>query len=394
MQITSLLSLAALVASPVLGSALDKRQFSNGTNSVSSSASRVSGSASILPIGTGRTNSSSSSTRPTTTTTSTRTTTTTGTATNRATVTVIQPVSVIIVPIVVSTTSRTTVVGGATTVVVSPVYTTSTSTVRVTAQATTCPAVVSTRTVTATVCPVTSSARPATTSSTRPATTSSTRPATTSSSRPATTSSTRPATTSSTRPATTSSTRPAATSSSVRPTTTTAVATAANGPANCPFPSRAAAATLFPNLIVPVQRANPSTSYGTQYIGVVRSGQDLLIQFDVPTTRTYTLELALPIKSQLTTSDYTLTGDARFAVARLPQTIRSSTNYAQISPNPDTLAYTTFTALQGQQNLQIVLPNQQGTAGTTATYIVRSVSGASLTAFFDYNCPVVGIVLV
>ena len=335
MQLSSALTLAALVASPVLA------QFTNGT----SSSRPANGTASILPIGT------STTTRSTTTT------------TVRPTVTVIQPVvSVIVVPVVVSTVTRTTVIGGVTTVAVSPVFSTTTSTVRVTAAATTCP-VATTRTVTATVCPATTSLRAATTTtSTRPPTTSSTRPATT---------------TTSTRPATTSS---------IRPTATT-------GNANCAFPARAAAATLFPNLIVPVQRANPSTSYGTQYFGNIRPGQDIVIQFDVPTTRTYSLQIALPPKSQLTTSNYDLTGDARFAVARVPQTIRSSTTYGQLTANPDTLSYTTFTAAQNQQNLQVILPNPAGVAGTTATYIIRSVSGATLNAFFDYNCPVVGIVL-
>ncbi|BFZ58389.1 hypothetical protein PYCC9005_005451 [Savitreella phatthalungensis] len=355
MQLTGILALASTLSCVAAQAAYDhplaRRQapVSNSTVSAVTSSTTSFGLGAIPASSSTRRSSSIASTRRTTTTTTTQ---------RGTTVTVTRPVVQTVIQVyVVSYVTRTTTVGGGAgvagtpQVVVSPVLATTTRTSSVTVPATfVCPAPTATVTVTA--------------------------PAST----PRTTTATTPTTA-----RTTSSTTTARTSTPATPAGTTYK--------NCLPPARAAAATSFPNLIVPVQRANPSRSYGTQYFVDVRPGQDVIVQFDIASGSTKQVALALPPASQLVTSSYTVTGDGKFAIARLPKGITAGTTFANAGANLDTLTYTNFTAATNNQNLQVILPNQQIASGSTA-FVIRSVSGATLRVFEDFNCAVAGVVLV
>lgn len=159
-------------------------------------------------------------------------------------------------------------------------------------------------------------------------------------------------------------------------------------PVNCKAPSIAEPYILFPGLIIPIRSDHANTSYGTQYTASIDAGQQVVLQYNVKTSGTCQVALALPPLNELTTSSYTLGGDNIFSLARLPVSVDSTFKYSGL---PTDLDYTTFTAVAGTT---VMVTSFNCVAGTPATFVLRAFSGASLTAFFDFNCPYVGLVIV
>lgn len=171
--------------------------------------------------------------------------------------------------------------------------------------------------------------------------------------------------------------------------TATPATKGAFSPATCTAPNVAAYPTIFPGLIIPVQPKNPAVSYGTQYSAVINADQEVVFQFDVKKSGTCALTFGLPPKDQLTTSSWSVSGDAQFSIAKSSMSVDQGLSYAEL---PTDLVFNDFTAIQSATSA--IGSTFECVAGTTATFVVKSKNGAATSFFEDYNCPAVGIFLV
>lgn len=150
---------------------------------------------------------------------------------------------------------------------------------------------------------------------------------------------------------------------------------------------------IFPNLLVPVQPANPSMAYGTVYIPEVFAAQPLEVSFPVDANAGATCELwfylpGTPNDPGNHISSYTLSGARQFAAQLLSGQITIGTTFASrpapVGPSyPFTLAETSS---------KKILSTSCSTTGQQAFEV--TAIGDSYAKWFEANvAPYVGIVL-
>lgn len=131
---------------------------------------------------------------------------------------------------------------------------------------------------------------------------------------------------------------------------------------------------------------NATKPFGTQYTAAIKPGQDVVFQWTVQSSATYSVALALPTNST-GTSLWSLSGNPGFSLARLPNAVDNSLTYSSV---PQDLTYYDFTAIPGSTTT--IGGTIDFEAGSTATFILRSQSDSRL-SFFERQCPLVGLLL-
>ena len=176
--------------------------------------------------------------------------------------------------------------------------------------------------------------------------------------------------------------------------TLSAVTAQNTGPSNCSPPRHVSGDTLFPWLIVPVQRGQPDTAFGTQKSITAYPGQDVIIQYTVQNPRpqgTCSLQLALP--PGLTS--WTLTGDRVIQVKKIQQQITTSTTWNNLGDIDNQGQWQTITANPNQNNLQVIFSDLQCDPGNLLTFAIRAPNaGTKLDVFENNACPTTGVVVI
>ena len=165
---------------------------------------------------------------------------------------------------------------------------------------------------------------------------------------------------------------------------------AQDGPANCQAPANVNGNTLYPWLILPVQQSHPDTAYGSQLNVQPRPGQDVILQYYVPSPRpdgVCSLQFALPPNRAIT-----LGGDRVFKIKKWTKQAGYDSTWNSVGGiSDDGWSYITANADQG--NLQIALNNVDCQAGQTVSFVIRSASTATLDVFENRSCATSGLVV-
>ncbi|KAK8054839.1 hypothetical protein PG993_000066 [Apiospora rasikravindrae] len=159
-----------------------------------------------------------------------------------------------------------------------------------------------------------------------------------------------------------------------------------NIPGSCPGGVRNAGELTTPNLIIPVDSAQPSKAPGTSFNGQISSTVSSVFNFDIPQAlqgKTCTVKFLFPEKSTLETSDFSFSGSGALDFAKLSKGVDKSASFASLP------------AVGTALGSQTVKPGNAYTVGSfpcpagDAVAIKMSGSGTSLTFFEDYNpCPI------
>lgn len=145
----------------------------------------------------------------------------------------------------------------------------------------------------------------------------------------------------------------------------------------------------YPHLIIPVNSESPDTAYGTQYFGYINSENSTIFTFDIPSSysgSTCSLIFLLPLKSQLETSNYTLSGSGTIEVLQLDSGVSTSTTYNTVPEVEEDLGAFSLTA-----GSSMVIATTACAAGETVSYEIKSNGDYSLTFFEDWNPSPLGL---
>jgi hypothetical protein len=181
--------------------------------------------------------------------------------------------------------------------------------------------------------------------------------------------------------------KPASAQQSSASPASTAPASATNGKA-CPAALTGAYQT--PHAIIPINKDQPSTSYGTQYNPDFSPSKSTIFTFDVPASyagKQCSLVFLFPKKSDLQTSDFTTSGSGGLSFDLLK------------SPAPLSVSYATCPAVMSHLgDVPSAMPGNSYTvnsyacpAGTTQSVLVSSTGGLSLNFFEDWNPSPIGV---
>ncbi|TKA63000.1 hypothetical protein B0A49_08887 [Cryomyces minteri] len=177
--------------------------------------------------------------------------------------------------------------------------------------------------------------------------------------------------------------------------------TADNCKTGCPAPPPAPAPTPktcppeltgnweYPHLIVPVDSSKPDTALGTSYNGTISSKISSIYNFDVPaadTGKTCSLVFLLPKKTELETSDFTLSGTGAIDFGMLSSAATAGTTYDSI---PSTAKdYGVTTVVPGNAYTIATFPCP---AGERVSYKASAKDNTCLNYFQDYNPSPIGL---
>ena len=145
-------------------------------------------------------------------------------------------------------------------------------------------------------------------------------------------------------------------------------------------PTALTGAYQTPHAIIPVNKDQPSTSYGTQYFAYMSSSNSTIFNFDIPSSyagKQCSVIFLFPKKSDLQTSDFTMSGSGGIKFDQLS------------SPAPLSVSYASCPAVKS--NLGMVDNVTPGNsymvstgacqAGTTLSILASSTGGLSLSYF-------------
>ncbi|KAF7193068.1 putative glucan endo-1,3-beta-glucosidase eglC [Pseudocercospora fuligena] len=182
---------------------------------------------------------------------------------------------------------------------------------------------------------------------------------------------------------------------SAKPSTlvTKASSSAASAPsstaASSGCPTNLKGAFEYPHLLVPVDSANPSKAYGTQYNATISSTKSSIFNFDIHPEhagKTCSLVFLFPEQKDLTTSAFTFNGKGGLSCSKLASPATEQTTYANkpagsgassaISSIAPGNGYTIFT--------------DKCEAGQRVAYEFSSADGLELEYFQDYNPAPIG----
>ncbi|KAK9374187.1 ubiquitin 3 binding protein But2 C-terminal domain-containing protein [Lipomyces chichibuensis] len=177
----------------------------------------------------------------------------------------------------------------------------------------------------------------------------------------------------------------------VVPTTATAIVT--ETPKTTPTSSTCVPSTsLYPNLIIPINSAQPNTALGTGYwANLTKSSteeQDVLLQFDVASKYTGTCELKFMFPDSPVTFPFFLEGDTTIDVYALTSQLTESAtwnNHPSVGELVDTVTLT-----RGQDTF---VKGTTCASGSFQGYLLKCTGNCVIEYFIDYNPPPVGTVL-
>ncbi|KAK9366708.1 ubiquitin 3 binding protein But2 C-terminal domain-containing protein [Lipomyces kononenkoae] len=151
-------------------------------------------------------------------------------------------------------------------------------------------------------------------------------------------------------------------------------------------------ATLYPNLIIPINSATPNTALGTQYwANLTKSAtdeQDVLLQYDVASTYTGTCELKFMFPNSPATFPFFLEGDTTIEIFALTSQLTESAtwnNHPSVGELIDTVTLT-----RGQDTFAT---GTMCASGSYQGYLLKCTGDCTIDFFIDYNPPPVGAVL-
>ena len=114
--------------------------------------------------------------------------------------------------------------------------------------------------------------------------------------------------------------------------TANATSTASSAQASGTCPLNLPSGYLAPHLIVPVNSAAPSQSYGNGYNATISgSGMSTIFNFDIPQSlqgQACTIAFTLPTQAQLQTSSFTTSGSGAIDFKLLSGPAQAGTTYA------------------------------------------------------------------
>ncbi|CAD0095326.1 unnamed protein product [Aureobasidium vineae] len=138
-----------------------------------------------------------------------------------------------------------------------------------------------------------------------------------------------------------------------------------------------------PHAIIPVNKDQPSTSYGTQYFAYLSSSNSTVFNFDVPASysgKQCSVIFLLPNKNDLQTSDFTMTGSGGIKFDQLT------------SPAPLSVSYASCPAVKSNLNTiddvtpgnSYVVSSGACAAGQTVSILASSTGGLDLSVSFSH----------
>ncbi|KAK6000490.1 hypothetical protein QM012_003736 [Aureobasidium pullulans] len=170
---------------------------------------------------------------------------------------------------------------------------------------------------------------------------------------------------------------------------------ASSAPASGTVASNVCATTLTgayqtPHAIIPVNKNSPSTSYGTQYDAYLSSSNSTVFNFDIPSSyagKQCTVIFLLPNKSQLVTSDFTMSGSGGIKFDQLT------------SPAPLSVSYATCPAVKSELGMvnnvtpgnSYVVSSGACQAGSTISILASATGSLNLEYFQDWNPSAIGL---
>ncbi|EME80371.1 glycoside hydrolase family 17 protein [Pseudocercospora fijiensis CIRAD86] len=182
---------------------------------------------------------------------------------------------------------------------------------------------------------------------------------------------------------------------SAKPSTlvTIASSSASSAPSSAPessdCPTNLNGVFEYPHLLVPVDSANPSKAYGTQYNGTISSTTSSIFNFDIHPDhagKTCSVVFLFPEQKDLTSSAFTFNGKGGLHCSKLVSPANEQTTYANkpagsgassaISSIAPGNGYTIFTG--------------KCEAGERVAYEFSSADGLELEYFQDYNPSPIG----
>ncbi|KAI5275073.1 hypothetical protein E4T47_01984 [Aureobasidium subglaciale] len=154
-------------------------------------------------------------------------------------------------------------------------------------------------------------------------------------------------------------------------------------------PTALTGAYQTPHAIIPINKDQPSTSYGTQYNAYVSSSNNTIFNFDIPSSysgKHCSVIFLFPEKSDLETSDFTMSGSGGMKFDQL------------VSPAPLTVSYSSCPAVSSNMGtIASVTPGNSYMVatgacqpGTTMSILASGTGGMSLTVrSFDLFAPLI-----
>lgn len=149
----------------------------------------------------------------------------------------------------------------------------------------------------------------------------------------------------------------------------------------------------YPHLIIPVDKSQPDTAFGTSFNGQFSPTVSSIFNFDLPASyqgRTCDLVFLFPTRDSLHNSNYTLSSTGGIEVTRLSGTATSATTYNNQPPVNVTVG--SVPDLQPGNSYDIA-PSGTGKCffGTRVSYKVSATGSLSLDYFQDYNPAAIGL---
>lgn len=147
----------------------------------------------------------------------------------------------------------------------------------------------------------------------------------------------------------------------------------------------------YPHLIIPVNASTPSTAYGTQYNGDISSQPQVcsLFNFDIPSGwagSTCSTLFLLPLKSELETSDYSLSGSGQAVFSGLQAPADEKTSWDNKPEAGEELGSWGIEA-----GKRFVVETGECKAGQTVGYEICAQGGLDLEWFQDWNPSPIGL---
>ena len=145
-----------------------------------------------------------------------------------------------------------------------------------------------------------------------------------------------------------------------------------------------------PHLIVPVDKENPDTAYGTQYFASLSSDNSTIFNFDVPTSyagKQCSVIFLFPEQKDLVTSSFTESGSGGLSFALLASAADEKTTYS----NAPAVSAELKTIENVKPGNSYLVGTGDCAAGTKQGYKVSATGDYSLNYFQDWNPSPIGL---
>ncbi|KAF1344221.1 ubiquitin 3 binding protein But2 C-terminal domain-containing protein [Delphinella strobiligena] len=145
-----------------------------------------------------------------------------------------------------------------------------------------------------------------------------------------------------------------------------------------------------PHAVIPVNSNHPDQSYGTQYDAYIGGGNSTVFNFDIPSSyegKQCTVLFLFPEKSQLETSDFTLSGSGSLTFEQLSSAVPLDVTYSSLPSGKSQLGKVE-TCTPGNS---YVISSGSCAAGTTESIEVSASGDLSLEFFEDWNPSPIGV---